>query len=77
MFRSLDVRGTLQLGQRHKGIGLIKVLALLRPPDLQAQQIAIPAKAGGAELARLTSMSLIDVAMRLVGKPQISLFTSG
>lgn len=53
VFGSLDVGGTLQLGQRHEGIGLIEVLALLRAPDLQREQIAIPAKAGGAEAARL------------------------
>ena len=53
VFGPLDVGGTLQLGQRHEGIGLIQVLALLRAPDLQREQIAIPAKAGGAEAARL------------------------
>ena len=53
VFGPLDVGGTLQLGQRHEGIGLIEVLALLRAPDLQREQIAIPAKARGAEAARL------------------------
>ena len=70
VFGPLDVGGTLQLGQRHEGIGLIEVLALLRAPDLQREQIAIPAKAGGAEAARLVdapAQRVIAVVGRLRG----------
>ena len=70
VFGPLDVGGTLQLGQRHEGIGLIEVLALLRAPDLQREQIAIPAKARGAEAARLVdapAQRVIAVVGRLRG----------
>ena len=55
VFGPLDVGGTLQLGQRDEAVRLIEVLALPGSPDLQSQQIAIPAKAGAAKLARLVN----------------------